>query len=262
MASNIYDMMFITEKKSGNSIDKRREMVFILLSGIFIGTLAMMNILGISRLLDFSFSAFGLTIPFMVFIGVLPYPITFLCTDIISEFYGKRRATYVVWTGFVLNLWVLFILWIGGKMPPNPIMDPVTNLPLSGDPSYVFFQVRNWAFGATSASMIAYLTAQFVDVHVFHYLKKKAPKQLWIRNNGSTLTSQLIDSLAVVLITFFTTNAIRVEDGQNVVQLLVVLILSNYAFKFIAAVVDTLPFYVSVKYLSKFLKTDPRKENL
>ena len=91
-----------------NKYQVRREVVFIILSGIFIGTLAMLNILGISRELNLSFNILGKTVPFKVFIGILPYPITFLCTDIISEFYGRKRASYVVWTGLLLNIWVIF----------------------------------------------------------------------------------------------------------------------------------------------------------
>ena len=240
-----------------NKYDKRREVVFIILSGIFIGTLAMLNILGISRLIDLSFTILGKEIPFRVFVGILPYPVTFLCTDIISEFYGKKRATYVVWTGLILNIWVIFILWIGGLLPPHPVINETTGLPFTDHPAFVFFQIRNWTFSATIASMIAYLAAQFVDVHVFHYLKKKARNKLWIRNNGSTLTSQLVDSLSVVLITYFTTNAIQVDPAIGVTSTLITLILSSYIFKFVAAVVDTIPFYISVRVLSRFLNMDP-----
>lgn len=254
--------MFGETNNEDKKLAQRKEITFILLSGIFIGTLAMMNILGISRLLDFSFIFFGKEIPFKVFVGVLPYPITFLCTDIISEFYGKKRASYVVWTGFVLNLWVIFILWVGGILPPKPITDPLTGNVNFNDPSFVFFQIRSWTFSATIASMIAYLTAQFVDVHVFHFLKKIAVKKLWLRNNGSTFISQLIDSLSVVLITYFTTNAIQIEEGHSVFQFLLILILSNYIFKFVAALVDTVPFYIAVKFLSKYLGIDPYKGHL
>ena len=73
----------------------------------------MLNILGTSRFIDLSFELFGLKIPFALAIGVLPYPLTFLCTDFISELYGRRRANFLVWVGFFLNIWVLFILWIG-----------------------------------------------------------------------------------------------------------------------------------------------------
>ena len=69
---------------------KRREMkVFLILSGIFLGTLGMINILGVTRFIDLSFSIFGISIPMVLAVGVLPYPITFLCTDLVSELYGK-----------------------------------------------------------------------------------------------------------------------------------------------------------------------------
>lgn len=240
---------------------RRREIVFILLSGLFIGTLAMLNILGITRLIDLSFTLFGLKVPFTVFVGVLPYPITFLCTDLISEFFGRQRANYVVWTGFVLNLWVIFILWVGGVLPPSPVFTPDTGFPDPGTSDYIFFQLRQYAFSATAASMIAYLAAQFIDVHIFHYLKKISHgKKLWLRNNGSTLTSQLVDSLAVVFITFTFTNAIRVPDNLSTTRYLLILILSNYVFKMIAALVDTIPFYAAVRFFTKYLKIDPIAE--
>lgn len=252
--------MFQEKFDSENKYAVRREIVFILFSGIFVGTLAMLNILGISRLIDLSFSLFGLHVPFRVFIGVLPYPVTFLCTDFISEFYGKKRASIVVWTGLVLNVWVLIIMWIGGIFPPHPELMK-DGLPAIGDPQRTFFQIRMWTFGATLASMIAYLTAQFVDVHVFHFLKRKTKGgKLWIRNNGSTLTSQLVDSVSVVLITYFATNAIQIESGVNKTGFLMMLILSNYFFKMIAALVDTIPFYIGVRYLSRFLNLDPVSE--
>jgi uncharacterized integral membrane protein (TIGR00697 family) len=240
---------------------RRRELVFILFSGLFIGTLAMLNILGITRLIDLSFDLFGIHIPLRVFVGVLPYPITFLCTDFISEFYGRKRASYVVWIGFVLNLWVILILWIAGKLPPVPGMNAATGLPDPNDPNFLFYQLRQYTFSATSASMIAYLTAQFIDVHVFHVLKKvTSGRKLWLRNNGSTLTSQLVDSLAVVFITFFFTNAIRVPEGYSTSGFLVILIFSNYLFKMVAALLDTIPFYLGVRFLTGYLQMDPLHE--
>ena len=74
----------------------RRERVFLVFAGIFLGTLAMLNILGISRfikLFEFTTSG-GTTLTFAIAVGVLPYPITFLCTDFISEFYGRKRANF------------------------------------------------------------------------------------------------------------------------------------------------------------------------
>lgn len=253
--------MFEININDNNKYTRRREIVFLVLSGLFIGTLAMLNILGITRLIDFSFTVFGFRFPFRVFVGVLPYPITFLCTDFISEMYGKKRATYVVWTGLLLNLWVLFILWIGGILPPTPEINPSTRLPYEGDPNHLFFNIRMLTFSATIASMIAYLTAQFIDIHIFHFFKNYTMgRHLWLRNNGSTLTSQFVDSVAVVLITYFFTHAQLVEEGKDVVSALVILIMSNYFFKMTAALLDTIPFYLGVGVLKKYLNIDPLLE--
>lgn len=238
------------ETISDNKYKIRREAVFVILSGLFVGSLAMLNILGLSRLIDLSFSINGTKIPFMVFVGVLPYPITFLCTDFISELFGRRRANMVVWVGLLMNGWVLFIMWFAGKLPENPQMN-----------SDAFFRIRELTFGATAASMIAYLTAQFVDVHIFHFFKKLTKgKHLWLRNNGSTLTSQLIDSVAVVLITFYGAKAIDLHPDTHVFSFITMLIASNYVFKMTSALLDTIPFYIGVKWLSKFLDIDPVKE--
>lgn len=253
--------MFDFGDQVSKKVARRREWVFILLAGMFLGTLAILNILGISRQIDLSFQIGNLEVPFVVFIGVLPYPITFLCTDFISELYGKKRANMVVWTGFILNVWVLLILWIGGILPPRPELTP-EGLPALNDPNHTFFQIRKWTFGATMASMIAYLTAQFVDVHVFHFLRRMTRgRMLWLRNNGSTLTSQLVDSFAVVSITYFyASDAIMIRPGETVMHALMILILSNYFFKMISALIDTLPFYVGTRFLTRYLQLDPNRE--
>lgn len=239
----------------------RREVVFIVLAGLFLGTLAMLNILGISRYIHFNINIFNLEIPVMIFVGILPYPITFLCTDFISEIYGKHRANIVVWTGLALNLWVLSILWLGGILPPVPEMVAETGLPELGDPSRSFYHIRMLTFGATAASMIAYLTAQFVDVHVFHFFKVLTKgKHLWLRNNASTLTSQMVDTVSVVLITYYYAKAIQIPEGKTVVETLTIFILSSYLFKMIAALLDTIPFYIGVKFLTNYLQVDPMKE--
>lgn len=251
--------MFGEDMNIEKKIAVRREVVFMVLSGLFLGTLAMLNILGISRQIDLSFNMGTIHIPFVVFVGVLPYPITFLCTDLISELYGKKRAQMLVWIGLLLNVWVLFILWIGGVLPPSTPLGP-DGLPAMDHPDRTFYQIRKWTSMATLASMIAYLSAQLVDVHIFHFLKKLTRgKALWLRNNGSTLISQMVDSLAVILITYFFTSAISITPGETMFSTLIVLILSNYIFKMFAALVDTLPFYAGTKWLSRYLQIDPNE---
>ena len=249
-----------------SAIHARRERVFLVLAGIFLGTLAMLNILGILRfikLAEMETVAWG-TITFAVAVGVLPYPVTFLCTDLISELYGQARANAVVWMGLVLNAWVLFILWLGGVLPGFETIDPETSRMALDAASRkpVFFEVREFAFGATIASMIAYMTAQFTDVYVFHFWKRLTKgKHLWLRNNGSTMVSQLVDSTAVILITWYIGGlaAILTDDRQLVPQLLL-LIATAYVFKFTVALLDTLPFYYLTARLSRFLEIDPNEE--
>lgn len=247
------------------NIKWRREVVFLILAGLFLGSLTMLNILGISRFIDLSFEVFGLKIPFILAVGVLPYPITFLCTDFISELYGKKRANLVVWIGLLLNIWVLFVLWLGGSLDaPESLLNDGT-LPLLVDENgitsaphgYAFYEIRKLTFGATFASMIAYLSAQFIDVHVFHYLKNLTNgKMLWLRNNGSTLTSQLVDSVAVILITHFYANALPINEAEPLMEQLLIFIFSGYIFKMIAALLDTIPFYLGTSFLKNYLRVD------
>ncbi|MFG0285018.1 MAG: queuosine precursor transporter [Phycisphaerales bacterium JB039] len=240
---------------------RRREGVFLLLAGLFLGTLAMLNILGITRFIklfeiDFDKATPGAT-AFAVAVGVLPYPITFLCTDFISELYGRRRATLVVWIGFILNLWVVFILWVGGALPGFETLDPATGAPAldAAGRVPVFYEVRALAFGAVAASMIAYLTAQFVDVYVFHFWKKLTRnRHLWLRNNGSTLVSQLVDTTAVILITHFYAKALPVDADRDIWPQLLVFIATGYVFKAAAALVDTIPFYLGAGALARYLR--------
>ncbi|MDD9940090.1 MAG: queuosine precursor transporter [Myxococcales bacterium] len=226
----------------------RREVVFLFLSGLFLGTLAMLNILGVSRFIDLSFELPGIgAIPMPLAVGVLPYPVTFLCTDFISELYGRQRANQVVLMGLVLNVWVMAILWLGGALPGPPGQAPT------------FMEVRRLAFGAVTASMVAYLVAQLVDVQLFHFWRQLTNgRHLWLRNNGSTLVSQLVDTTAVILVTHFYAGVLPIDGAQPLWPQLMVFISAGYVFKLTCALVDTLPFYVGVHHLARYLRLPPR----
>ena len=240
------------------TIAQRRERVFLVLAGLFLGTLTMLNILGITRFIDLSFTLFGMKIPFVLAVGVLPYPVTFLCTDFIGEFYGRKRANFLVWVGVLLNLWVVFIMWLGGALPPEVALDPQTGLPPVGTPGRVFFEVKLLTFGAVMASMIAYLAAQLCDVHLFHFWKRlTGGKHLWLRNNGSTMVSQLVDTTAVILITHFYAHALPIDGAADLWPQLLTFIGSGYVFKVACAAVDTGPFYWGSRWLSRYLQINP-----
>lgn len=249
------------------SIRRRREWVFLILAGIFLGSLTMLNILGVSRFIDLS-PLIGLSeessLRFVVAVGVLPYPITFLCTDLVSEIYGRRRANMLVWVGLILNLWVLLVLWFGGWLDAPENLNSSGRLNISivdGEAvipdGFAFYEIRKLTFGATFASMLAYITAQFIDVHIFHLIKRKTKgKMLWLRNNASTLTSQLVDSVAVILITHYYAGALPIPEGAEIGSTLVLFILSSYLFKFVFALLDTIPIYLIVPFLRKYLKIE------
>ncbi|RJP36516.1 MAG: VUT family protein [Phycisphaerales bacterium] len=254
-------------------LHERRERVFLVFAGIFLGSMTMLNILGITRFIHVG--------PAALAVGVLPYPLTFLCTDFISEFYGRRRANFVVWLGFGLNVLVLAFLWLGHQMPaidesarpgwlpegswnPPPwqtleFARPVL-LPFGGEVSRIdlFEIIFRCTRSAVAASMMAYLAAQFCDVFLFHFWKRLTRgRHLWLRNNGSTLISQLVDSTAVIFITFWAS----FQAGQRTLGSMFVLVASSYVFKAAVALLDTIPFYLGVKWLGRYLQIDPTLEH-
>ncbi len=168
---------------------------------------------------------------------------------------------------------MIFILWVGGLLPgfvPNDGPGGYPPLPTFDESvgtyretGWTFFQVRTLAFGAVTASMIAYLTAQLVDVYVFHFWKRLCKgKHLWLRNNGSTMVSQLVDTVAVILITHFYAHALPLPpEGKSLAMHLALFIITGYAFKFVAALLDTPIIYLAVYFLKDYLRIDPTSEH-
>jgi len=168
------------------------ERLYYLLGALFIAALITCNLIANKFLtVDLGFYSFTLSA------GVLPYPITFLITDILSELYGRKRTTHVVLSGLVASIFVLFILWLGAQFPATG------NSPISDVQYNEVFQKAPKVIGA---SMLAYIVAQLIDVRLFHFWKKiTGGKKLWIRNNFSTMLSQLVDTILVVIVLFIGT---------------------------------------------------------
>lgn len=249
-----------------SALHARRERVFLVLAGLFLGSLTMLNVLGVTRFIKLATieRPEGADLVFAVAVGVLPYPITFLCTDFISELYGRARANAVVWTGLLLNAWVMFILWLGGILPGFEARDDTGALVLdAAERLPIFFEVRSLAFGAVLASMLAYMAAQFCDVALFHFWKRlTGGRHLWLRNCGSTVISQAVDSIAVILITYWVGGLVGVVNADApIAPQLALLIVTGYMFKLTCAVIDTPFFYFGTARLSRYLEIDPVREH-
>ncbi|MEM1153104.1 MAG: queuosine precursor transporter [Pseudomonadota bacterium] len=235
---------------------ERRERVFIILAGFFLCSMTLLNVIGITRFIQLG--------PMALAVGVLPYPLTFLCTDLICELYGRARATFMVSLGLCLNVFILLVLALGNAIPavPPETMPPWQILQLAApvalptgevvENSVGLYQlIYATTSGAMVASMLAYVAAQYCDVQLFHFWKRVTKgKYLWIRNNFSTLVSQLVDSIMVVSVTF---GAAYFRD-EIAFQALLGLIISNYVFKATVAMLDTGPLYLLVRYLRRYLE--------
>ena len=205
-----------------------KDQLYIFLCAIFISSLVTCNLIANKFVtVDLGFKVF------VVSAGILPYPLTFLVTDLISELYGQKKANIVVFSGFVASMFVLLFLWLGGQF--NAIPDSIVN-----DDTYN--KVFQNAWRIIAASMIAYLFAQFIDVRIFHFWKRLTNgKHLWLRNNGSTIASQLVDTTLVVMILF-----VGVWEPSNIISA----IIDGWLFKMLMATIDT-PIIYGIIHLLK-----------
>jgi queuosine precursor transporter len=235
---------------------ERREAVFLYLAGFFICSMTLLNVIGITKFIQLG--------PMALAIGVLPYPLTFLCTDLVCELYGKQRANRMVTVGLVLNVFILAVLFFADLFPSAENPAPWQILHLSKDimlPSgevasnqiELFKLLYLTTTGAVFASMLAYIAAQYIDVQLFHFWKRVTKgKHLWIRNNFSTLISQGVDSVMVISVTF----GAAFLRGEYTLNIMLGLMASNYLFKMCAALVDTPFFYLFTHYLRRNLQFD------
>ena len=207
---------------------KFKDQFYIILAGIFIASLVTCNLIANKFVtVDLGFKVF------IVSAGILPYPLTFLVTDLISELYGQRKANLVVFSGFIASMFVLLFLWLGSQFEaiPGSIVNDST-----------YNSVFQNAWRLIAASMVAYLFAQFVDVRIFHFWKKLTNgKHLWLRNNGSTVASQLVDTTLVICILF-----VGVWETDKILSA----IRDGWLFKMLMALIDT-PIIYGIIHLLK-----------
>lgn len=181
--------------------------------------------------------------PFIVSVGILPYPITFLITDLLSEFYGRKKTAFVIFIGFLASFLIVLVLKLGGFFPA------INGSPVSDS---VYENVFGNSWRVIGASMTAYLMAQLVDVQLYEFWKKLTNgKLLWLRNNGSTIFSQFVDTTLVVFVLFI---------GVKGIGEIWSMILDGWLFKVICALIDTPVIYVSVFLIRRYFKLKPGEE--
>jgi len=219
-------------------MDKKTKL-FTVLSAIFLSALILAEITG-GKLIQFALSdAFVFTMT----MGVVPFPVTFIVTDIVNEYYGRRGIRFITFVGIAMILMVLLLLQIDMAIPAA-VISPVQD------------ETFNAVFGVSGriiiGSITAYLIGQLIDISVFHFLREKTgAKMLWLRATGSTIVSQLIDSFVVLFIAFI---------GQLTVTQIVEVGVSNYVYKFIIAVAITPLLYVVHRLIDRYLGKDVAEE--
>lgn len=217
---------------------QRASFIYLVLAALFIASLVTCNLIANKFVsVDLGFATFNVSA------GVLPYPITFLITDILSEVYGRKKTNAVVASGFIATLLVLLILYLGHSFPA------LENSPVTEEEYASVFR-NSWR--VISASMLAYLVAQFLDVRLFHFWKRLTNgKHLWFRNNFSTILSQLADTILVTTVIFI---------GREDFGFIASLVRDGWFFKVICAAADTLVIYVVIYFFRKTFDLKPGEE--
>ncbi|MFT6143496.1 MAG: putative integral membrane protein (TIGR00697 family) [Myxococcota bacterium] len=219
------------------------ERLYLVFAASFVVLLVLTNIVGI-KLFQAPFNP-GLALT----TGILTYPLTFLVTDVVSEIWGKRRADFMVFLGFLMSILMLLIVQLALAVPPHPFWVPGL------DPAYPTEAGYQKAFESVFAlnglllvaSMLAYGAAQLCDNWLFHFFKRLTKgKHLWLRNNGSTWISQLVDTTIVNSILFFIGFGMDFATGFSIMATI-------YVYKLVIAALDTPLVYVGVFIVKRLL---------
>ena len=216
----------------------RKEWLFVFLAGLFItnavtAELISNKLIEIPIKFNFLGSEFG---PFVTIVGILPWPVVFLLTDLLNEFYGYKAVRKLSWITAILIAYCFLIVGLSIEIPAVNI--PGSNL--SDDNSYrkVFGQAQMVIIG----SICAFLVSQLLDASLFSWIKSKTgDRYIWLRSTGSTLFSQLIDSCIVLYIGFVLPGSLSFAEFMRIAP-------TNYILKIIIAILLT-PFIYLGHYL-------------
>ena len=198
--------------------------MFVYLNALFVGLLILSNIISVKL-----FSIGNFILP----AAAIVYVVTYLITDVIGEVYGKEAAMKTVRAGFFTQVVALLFVLAAIHLPAAGAFGMQAE----------FEAILGGSFRVMLASLLAYVVSQHIDVSIFHRLKKKhGEKKLWLRNNLSTISSQLLDTVIFIVVAFF---------GVVPTGVLIGMIATQYVFKFVVALVDTPITYLLVRIAKK-----------
>src|SRR5688572_30396481 len=230
--------------------------LFIILSGFFIANAMLAEFIGIKifslektfGFTPFSLNLFGVSdLGFNLTAGVLLWPVVFVMTDIINEYFGRKGVRFLSWLTVGLIIYAFFMAFIAIKTPPNEWWqsvsgireNPSQSLP---DMNLAFTRIFGQGLWIIAGSVIAFLIGQLIDVIVFHKIRQATgEKKIWLRATGSTLVSQFIDSFIVLIIAFY------IGSDWDLVRVLAIGVV-NYIYKFVMAILLT-PVIYGVHFL-------------
>jgi queuosine precursor transporter len=218
-----------------------RTRLFVILAGIFSTCLIVGDIIG-GKLIQVTF----LQQTFTLTVGMIPFPVTFLLTDVLNEFYGKRVARFVTLIGFGLAILSYVFIFIAGSIPIAAMAQAPD---WKGVTEGAFQNVFLGSQRMIVASLTAYMVAQFVDIGVFHALKRLTGNRfIWLRSTGSTVFSQLIDTVVINLVAW--TGILPLAQILNIV-------VSSYTLKIAIAVGLTPLVYLAHALVERGLGLEP-----
>ena len=222
----------------------RKQWLFVFLAGLFITNAVTAELIS-NKLIEIpiEFNLFGGKFgPFVTIVGILPWPVVFLLTDLLNEFYGYKAVRKLSWITAILIAYCFLIVGLSMEIPAVNI--PGSNL--SDDTAYnkVFGQAQMVIVG----SICAFLVSQLLDASLFSWIKSKTGDRfIWLRSTGSTLVSQLIDSYIVLYIGFVLPGSLSFVDFMTIAP-------TNYVLKIIIAILLTPLIYLGHYLIKRDLK--------
>ena len=237
----------------------RKNILFLFLTGIFITNALLAELIGVKI---FSAEALlglppaqlplmaGYQLDFNLTAGVIIWPVVFVTTDIINEYFGKEGVKKVSFLTVGLILYAFLVIVFVTKLPPAAFWLEVNGKDSAGLPfdiNYAFNSIYRQGLGIIIGSLVAFLIGQLLDASVFQYLRGlTGSRKIWLRATGSTLVSQLVDSFVVLWIAFYV-------FGNWDMALVLSVGLMNYLYKFVVAVLATPVLYLAHRLIDNYL---------